>query len=83
MQCYFDKKEFVQLLKKLEDLPEDEKNSVNLLTIKGMALFALKKDHEATVVMDKAAQIALNKNQKDSIIRYKTNRKFWERQEKL
>lgn len=71
LNSYYDKKEFIQLLEKLEDLPEDKKNRVNLLTIKGMALFALKKDHEAKVVMDKAAQIALNKNQKDSILRYK------------
>ena len=82
LNSYFDKKEFIQLLEKLEDLPEDKKNSANLLTIKGMALFALKKDEDAKLVMDKAAQIALNKNQKDSILRYKKQIENFEKDKK-
>lgn len=66
----FDQQDFIELLTDLDDLPKNKKNSANLLVLKGMTLFALKKDQAAIKVMDQSVQIADNKSDKIAIKKY-------------
>ena len=66
----FDQRDFIELLAELDGLPKDKKNSVSLLVLKGMALFALKKDQAAIKVMDQSVQIAGKKSDKLAVQKY-------------
>ena len=66
----FDQRDFIELLTELDALPENKKNSASLLVLKGMTLFALKKDQAAIKVMDQSVQIAGNKSDKIAIQKY-------------
>jgi len=78
----FDQRDFIELLTELDGLPKDKKNSASLLVLKGMALFALKKDQAAIKVMDQSVQFAGKKSEEAAILKYiKTIKNFDENKE--
>ena len=79
----FDQKDFIELLTELEGLPKDKKNSVSLLVLKGMVLFALKKDQAAIKVMDQSVQVAAKKSDKVAIRKYIQTMKNFDENKKI
>ena len=67
---HYKSQQFEEILKDIKDLPDDNKDASNIVTLKAMALFALNEDVKAIETLKEAMELAASKEQKTIIKDY-------------
>lgn len=67
---HFERREFEVILKDIESLPTEKKNSANLWVLKAMALFALEQDQKAIKSLKRAMELVEFDSQKKVLEKY-------------